>query len=267
MDIPATRLESDEEVRQALLKYRPVKPSAVQREPAPADDGPPLFHPTQRPATPLLTIFDDGADDGELVRIRRDEFTIGRCEGDLVIGHDVQMSARHAQLCSTVSKGKRRWQLVDLESTNGTHVRVSQAVLEHGQEFIVGKTRLRFEHPAPDESARRAAASPATRAWDTGANNGLAPAIVAVTENSRRLIISGGEAWLGKDAGYCQLVLDDDPFVSARHARVHRNNDGRWVIENNRSLNGVWLRIKRLPIKGSCRFMIGEQQCLVRIPR
>ena len=38
-------------------------------------------------------------------------------------------------------------------------------------------------------------------------------------------------------------------------------------IENNRSLNGVWLRIKRLPIKGSCRFMIGEQQCLVRIPR
>jgi pSer/pThr/pTyr-binding forkhead associated (FHA) protein len=272
MDIPATRLETDEEIRQALVKYRPARPPgvAVQREPAPADDSPPLFRPTQRPATPLLLVLDDGSEEGELIRIRGDAFAIGRSEGDLIVAHDSQISGRHAELRATVSKDKRRWHLADLSSTNGTYVRVSHAALEHGQEFIVGRTRFRFEQPQADDAKKvpPGPAAGATRPWQSGPQNPLTPALVEVvaTGSGRRTLIAEKELWIGKDPGYCQAVLTDDPFASARHARIHRDDAGRWVVENNKSLNGVWLRIKRLAIHDSCRFLLGEQQFLVRIP-
>lgn len=270
MAIQTTHLETDEEVRQALLKYRPVKPPgvAVHREPAPADDGPPLFRPTERPATPLLLVYDDGAEDGELIRIRKEQFSIGRAEGDLVIAHDSQISGRHAELRCTVSREKRRWHLADLNSTNGTYARISHALLEHGQEFIVGRTRFRFDHPRPEGASQRpASGDKATRPWQSNSNKGLAPSLVEVgtSGDGRRLIVTEKEIWIGKDVNYCQWVLSDDPFASARHARIHQDKEGRWVVENNKSLNGVWLRIKRLAVNDSCRFMLGEQQFLVRI--
>ncbi len=186
MDIATTRLESDDEVRQALLKYRkaPGPKVAAQREPAPADDSPPLFHPTERPPTPTLLVLDDGADDGETVRIRKDRFVMGRTEGDLLISHDGQMSGRHAELRHTFSKEKHRWHLVDLKSTNGTFVRIGHALLEHGQEFIVGRTRLRFEHPRVENTAdgQSNPAAQGTRLWQS-ASQELAPAIVVVNVN------------------------------------------------------------------------------------
>jgi pSer/pThr/pTyr-binding forkhead associated (FHA) protein len=264
-----TRLETNEEVREALARYRPAARGAVpaQRQPAPADDSPPLFRPTQRPPMPVLTVFDDGSDKGESIRIRKESFIMGRAEGDLVIAYDVQMSGRHAEVRCTASKNKRHWQLVDLNSTNGTYVRIGHAVLEHGQEFIVGRTRFRFEHEAA-QAAQRSAASQATQPWQSGAANVLAPSIVELTAtlDGSRSLITQSEVWVGKDASYCQVVLRDDPFASARHARVYRDDEGRWVIENNKSLNGVWLRIQRLPLNGTCRFLLGEQQFMVRIP-
>ena len=63
------------------------------------------------------------------------------------IPHDAQISGRHAELRQALVKEKYRWSLVDLQSTNGTYVRVGQAILEHGQEFLIGCTRFRFEKP------------------------------------------------------------------------------------------------------------------------
>ena len=269
MAVQGTRLETNEEVREALARYRPPARGAapLNQQPAPPDDNPPLFRPTRRPPMPVLTVFDDGSEKGESIRIRKEAFAIGRTEGDLVIAYEGQMSARHAELRCSASKNKHHWQLVDLNSTNGTYVRIGHAVLEHGQEFIVGRTRFRFEHEAVP-SAGRSAANQATQPWQTGAANVLTPSIVELnaTLDGPRLVITQSETWLGKDANYCQLVLRDDPFVSARHARVHRDEEGRWIIENNKSLNGVWLRIQRLLLKGTCRFLLGEQQFMVRIP-
>ena len=186
MAIEATRLETDEEVQQALLKYRksPRPKVSAPREPAPADDSPPLFHPTERPPMPTLLVLDDGADDGELVRVRQERFVIGRAEGDLLIPHDGQISGRHAELRHVLSKEKHRWHLLDLKSTNGTFVRIGHALLEHAQEFIIGRTRLRFEHPQPDaaSSKRSNAADGATRPWQSAPQD-LAPAVVAVDSN------------------------------------------------------------------------------------
>lgn len=272
MVIEATRLETDEEVRQALLKYRKPAPAglAAPHEPSPADDSPPLFHPTERQPTPILVVLDDGAEDGEPVRIRQERFIIGRSEGDLLIPHDGQMSGRHAELRHSFSKEKHRWHLLDLKSTNGTFVRIGHALLQHGQEFIVGRTRMRFEQPRPDgqPDGRPSAALQATRPWQSHAE-ALAPSVVLVKADGagQRVVVAERELWLGKDRQHCQLVLADDPFASARHARIRQDEEGRWIIENNKSLNGVWLKIERLALSGTCRFLLGEQQFLFRIPK
>jgi len=265
MDVQTTRLESDEEVRQALAKYR----SGGRETPAGAtagDDQPALFRPTQRPATPVLIALDDGADDGETVRIRKERFVIGRNDGDLTIANDGQMSGRHAELRRSIHKGRHRWTLVDLGSTNGTFVRIRHAMLESGQEFIVGRTRFRFELPKA-----RIDANPAeqpTRSWLDGEVTATLPALVRVTVDGsgERVQIDGTDLWIGKNPDFCHAVLADDPFANARHARVQRDAEGRWTVENNKAPNGVWLRIERLRLSGTCRFLLGEQQFLLRIP-
>ncbi len=282
MSYESTRLETDEEVEHAIRRYRPaaarppippapVAPPAPPPAAAPADDGPPLYRPTRRPPMALLTVFDDGVEFGETIRIRNEQFVIGRTEGDLVISHDAQMSGRHAELRRKPHKDKHRWVLSDLESTNGTYVRVGHSLLQHGQEFMIGRTRYRFENRVdePADEKPLAAAPQTTRPWPSGPERDLVPVVVELLGEATgsRVRISGREAWLGKDAGHCQVVLRDDPFASARHARIRLDDEGRWLIENNKSVNGVWLRVERIALKGgACHFMLGEQQFVVRIP-
>ena len=219
-----TRLETEDDVRRALEMHRPAARGQLPAsgEPAAAasgDDRPPLFRPTLRPPTPILTVCDDGAEEGQRIRIRKDCFAIGRTEGDLVIPNDSQISGRHAELRQSLVKEEYRWNLVDLRSTNGTYVRVGQAVLEHGQEFLVGRTRLRFENqPAADPVAPKpTAGEQGTRFWQAPAAGGQCPAIVELANagTGARFLLSGPESWLGKDAARCQIVLSKDPLVSA----------------------------------------------------
>ncbi|HEX4415299.1 MAG TPA: FHA domain-containing protein [Lacipirellulaceae bacterium] len=275
MPIQATRLETEEDVRRALVARRPEAASAkspVSRRPAPADDAPPFFRPFLRPTTPIVTICDDGAESGESLRIRKKEFVIGRSEGDLTIPHDGQMSSRHAMFRQTSVRNQLRWALIDLNSKNGTFVRVGHALLEDGSEFVVGRTRLRFEN----ESGTRgqgtngtpaSAADQATQPWRSPNSRSDVPAIVELTDDGmgRRVMLNKPEIWMGKDSAHCQIVLADE-FVSARHARVRCDEDGRWVLENNKSVNGVWLKIDQIAIKESCRFMLGEQLFLFQVP-
>jgi len=269
-----TRLETEDDVRRALEMHRPAArgrlPAAAA--PAAADDCPSLFRPTLRPPTPILTICDDGSEDGESIRIRKDCFTIGRTEGDLIIPNDAQISGRHAELRQTFAKEKYRWSLVDLKSTNGTYVRVGQAVLEHGQEFLIGCTRFRFENrPAADPAPPKptGASEQSTRFWQSPASDGRCAAIVELTNagEGARFLLDGPENWVGKDASRCQIVLSKDSLVSARHARLRRQDDGRWVVENNKSVNGVWLRVEQISFKGTCRFMLGEQKFTISAPQ
>lgn len=273
MAIQATRLETEDDVRQALNAFRP---GAVAKAPAkggqaPADDAPPIFRPSLRPSTPVLTICDDGLETGETIRIRTNPFVIGRTEGDLKVPHDGQMSSRHAALKLSTVKDKPRWTLVDLKSTNGTYVRVAHAVLEDGSEFVVGRTRLRFENKSlagAAQSRKTAAAEQTTQLWQQPDANHSAPALIELAGDGtgRRALISKHETWLGKDPSHCQMVLPADPYVSARHARIRYDDEGRWVLENNKSVNGVWLKVEQIAFKDSCRFMLGEQLFLVQVP-
>ena len=286
MSIQGTRLETAEEVRQALASHRaggavaaprPAGQAAVRverelpmvpRSAAPADDAPIPFRPTRRPPTPILVVHDDGEEDGELVRLRQERLLIGRTDGDLTFPQDVQMSGRHAELVRTFSKEKFRWHLADLKSTNGTYVRIGHAILEHTQQFIVGRTRYRFDNPAATTNAESPARGvQTTQLWQSNSAAEQLPTLVEVGVDGGGTVtaLRGCEAWIGKDTSYCQVVPSDDPFVSARHARLRQDEAGRWTIENNKSFNGVWLRVDRIQLKGTCSFLLGEQQFTLRI--
>lgn len=271
-----TRLESEDDVRRVLQTLRAA---ASGRMPATnalaaAEDAPPLFRPTIRPPIAILTVCDDGTDDGELIRIRTDRFVIGRTEGDLIVPNDAQISSRHAELRQFLVKDKYCWSLVDLQSTNGTYVRVGQAVLEHGQEFFIGRTQFRFESQPAAESAAPKPPITSERGTRfrplavTGGQMSAGRPATLVELNSAgegsRFCLESPETWVGKDASLCQIVMARDLLVNARHARIRYQDDGQWLLENNRSVNGIWLRIEQISFQGTCRFMLGEQRFVIR---
>ncbi len=56
-------------------------------------------------------------------------------------------------------------------------------------------------------------------------------------------------------------IVLDDPTVSGRHVLIEREADGRWILRDNDSKNGVKvgdLRVKSAPLKPGVVFHIGE---------
>jgi pSer/pThr/pTyr-binding forkhead associated (FHA) protein len=215
----------------------------------------------------LLCVLDDGRDDGEWVRIRTDHFVIGRTEGNLLIPHDTMISSRHAEITRHADKGHHRWFLTDLQSTNGTYVRVSSVPLRHGQEVLIGTHRFRFEAGAVDLGEGDAELGMATRGWQQVNPVELLPALVELTPQGegQRFTLDRQDHWIGRDARQCSVVLAHDALVSPRHARMHRDAQGRWVLDNASSLNGTWLRIPKLQLDVTCQFQLGEQRFLLKI--
>jgi pSer/pThr/pTyr-binding forkhead associated (FHA) protein len=268
----ATRLESDEEIGQALQARRarlagseaPTRPGA----PAAAEVEPQPERPVERPPLALLCLLDDGKADGEWVRLRADRTVLGRTEGEVRIPHDGQISGRHAEIVRQRASGGYRWLLADLQSTNGTFVRIGSSVLRHENELWIGGSRYRFETgAAPEAVAEADAAQGTTRAWSTEPIRALVPSLVEVTPAgpAQRVPLTLPEYWIGRDGQRCAIARPDDVLLNARHARLYRDPKGQWHIENNKSLNGLWFRITEpMPLGSACRFRLGEQQFLFR---
>ena len=266
LPVEGTRLESAEEIRRVLQARRTptVKEAAVE------PDAPP-FRPARRPPMALLCLLDDGRDDGEWIRLRADRTVIGRTEGDVRIPHDAMISGRHAELSRHLDQGRYRWVLVDLQSTNGTYVRVGGAILKHNQELLIGSRRYRFdaalqgiadaEAPEADDGGPQG-----TRGWKSLAPADLVPSLVELTPQGegQRFFLNKAENVVGRDPS-CAVVLANDPLVSPKHARILRDAKGRWHVENTASVNGTWIRVERMALDAACQFQLGEQRFLLRI--
>ena len=223
----------------------------------------------------LLTVFDDGDDSGETIRLRAASFMIGRVEGDLIIPHDGGISGRHAELSHVGSRGASRgWYLRDLQSTNGTFVRASTVILFAEQEVLIGRIRFQFD-PAATSAVPAAAPisgpADATRKWQGLSAKDIAalgkPSLVEMTPRGegRRYPLAEPEVWIGRDPNQCTIVLND-ATVDPRHARVHRDAKGRWVLENARATNALWVRAcRRFPIDRGGQFQCGEQRFAIKI--
>lgn len=111
-----------------------------------------------------------------------------------------------------------------------------------------------------------AASAKGTVNWGSGPAVALTAALVELTPagSGQRFPLGQAECWIGSDKG-CTVARPDDPFVSPRHARLYRDAKGQWHAENNKSLNGLWLRVEQMPIERACQFQLGEQRFILRV--
>jgi hypothetical protein len=277
-----TVLETDEDIRQALLSghkgRRPGPAVAVEPSvPVPAAPSPGVaraavpFRPTARPPVAVLTVFDDGKTDGEVIRIRDHRFIIGRTEGDFCIPLDGRISARHLEITHQVVGGLHRWVVTDLQSTHGMFVRVSRTVLADKAEFLVGKGRYRFDAPFTDagqtvDHLGNEAGFGQTQGLDEGPAT-FRPAAVTELVGSdigNRALLVKNEYWIGSDPT-CPICRPDDPFCEPRHVRLYRGSRGNWHAEHHKTPNGLWLRMPQITVESLAQFQIGEQRFQLRV--
>jgi pSer/pThr/pTyr-binding forkhead associated (FHA) protein len=242
-------------------------------EAAREDDSAQPFRPLFRPPVAILEICDDGADAGEVIRMRADSITIGRSNADVVIPHDSQISSTHARITRRLVGGMFQWFLTDLDSTNGTFIRVAKVALADGQLVLLGSHRYVFRAaqmpvapPGPEAGPRNQ-----TQGWQQISAADVARLTSTLvrlnpdgTEQSYRL--DRDDLLIGQSSEACQIVLAGDPAVSRIHARVRRGGDGRFVLENANSRNGVWLGIREQRLHKSSHFQLGEQRFRLRVP-
>ena len=224
-----------------------------------------VFRPTSRQPLAVLTILDDGSrEEGEAIRIRSPKFSIGRDSGDVQMPFDTDMSGKHAELRCQKRDGRFRWYLIDRKSTNGTFVRGFRAMLSKESELMIGGRRYRFRQPEQGDGAAETAAlqTQAYRAPNRTMVEQFMPQLKEIgvsEENAPSFSIGGSETIVGSDPK-CQITIKSDPFVSPRHARFYQDERERWVVEDQKSLNGVWIRVKRFPMDKTTEFQLGQQR-------
>lgn len=236
------------------------------------------FRPQHRPPTAVLWVMDDDQQSAERFRIRGSTYSIGRVRADLLLPHDEQVSTTHAEICRRLENGRYFWYLRDLDSTNGTFVKLAKARLRPQREFRIGGRRFSFAgDPAgpPVEANGRVEAhdettSRETHAWVATPNADDGPAmLVDMTGGKPKgtyplVKTETGDLWIGRDRTSCWLTLDD-PMVSPRHARLYLDSEG-WVLEDADSLNGTWLRVDELRLATGSEFELGEQRFRITFP-
>jgi len=243
----------------------------VHPEPAAARPAIP-FRPMARPKVAMLTVCDDGKSDGEVIRIRGHRFIIGRTEGDLCIPIDGRISARHVEITlQTIGGVHHRWVITDLQSTHGLFVRVSRTRLVDQAEFLAGNGRYRFDAPqyAAGVNTDHIASEPGfsqTHGWADAASPHRPPALTEVLghEIGNRVLLGKPEYWIGADPA-CAICRADDPFCEPRHVRLHRKANGAWHAENNKTQNGLWVRMSQITVESLAQFQIGEQRFQLRV--
>lgn len=220
------------------------------------------YRPTLRPPMAKLIVYDDGSESGEVVRIRQSSFVIGRTEGDLIIPHDSQISSRHLEIQRRERPGGFDWVLRDLGSTNGTFVRATQIIVKPNQVMMIGGKR--FGQIPPRSAGNIGATIEGEKELLDVAQEGFDELVPCLQEinydgGGKRHKLTKQEHWIGSDPIQCSILVND-PTVSPQHARIYQDKQGRWIIDDAKSLNGIWLRIKELNLGRGGYFHCGEQR-------
>ena len=190
-----------------------------------------------------LTIQDDQGTKPVVVHFVRDEYTVGRDEGNAVRLTERNISRHHARLM----KAGEDWRLQDLGSYNGCYVngaRVGEPqALQHGDLIQLGDYRLTLE----DETAT------------AGRTDGVLtlPGRPGINTQADRLVLMAGpgagqEFVLGADrmvlgrGEECDISINH-PSVSRVHAEIRRLGEGRYEFVDLGSANGVRVNGAEMP--------------------
>ena len=225
------------------------------------------FRPVLRPPVPVLTVLDDGSlEQGEDVRLRREQCSIGRTSGDIQLPNDPSVSGNHAEIRRTSWNGGFQWHLHDLDSVNGTFVRCVRAVLHHNAILVLGSRRFRLRNPLKPNSMPVAGhhTNPlevmhsSGTVWPVLVEASAKPGVVEFPLRSERLVI-------GRAGGNADIKLDD-PLLANRHAELKRLRDGTWMISAETTRNGIWVSVSAVGLTPHCFFRCGEQRFRFVIP-
>lgn len=224
-----------------------------------------VFAPRRRPWYPQLIIVDDhSADSGELVRLRKDTFTLGRSGCDLSFPAEGLMSGTHAKVSlQEISTNHWDWVLEDLASRNGVFVRQNEFQLRPGNEFLIGGTKVivhgdrqltrKSEEPIPFYAAYEADAAQIRNRSELE----ICPYLFS--QEATILPLPAKRMQLGRN-GEGAISLAVDPFVEPLHALIQKTDSLSWKIVDQKSLNGIWVRIRRAVLSQTTSFILGEQR-------
>ncbi len=246
--------------------------TVLQRRKPDPDAARTKFRPRLRPPMLVLCAWDDDGEYGHWIRVYGDRFVIGRGEGDLIIPHDPGMSQRHAELVRERGEGRWVWRLRDLQSTNGSFVRIDHSTLHDGQVLLIGSGRYQFKGVAQGGKLAQATGQPAkTMMVPTYRPEDFTPMLVRLAidgEEDEKMFLTPGEQWIGT-ADSCQLRGRggaEDLLLDARHARIYQTGREQWEIQDAGSNNGTWTMISEVVIDDSIQFQLGEQRFVARVP-
>jgi hypothetical protein len=230
------------------------------------------FLPRQRPVYPKLTIVDDGADisaavaepAGEVIRLRRAAFVLGRNQGDLTFPAETMMSGEHAKISlDKIAPGVWCWMLHDLESRHGLFIRIKETFLENGCELLIGATKLRISLSSVFSTRNRQPSSVENFLCYNSSDTAKFPALSLESysqESTRKLLrLTKRKYEIGsKVEGNGRI--DGDPFMEPHHLTLHCPDGQAWKALDQNSYNGTWLRIRSAPLTHQSVFMAGEQR-------
>ena len=204
------------------------------------------FVASGRPAVPRLCVLDDSSDaDGEWFWVRERIFSIGRMEGMVRIGHDPDISAKHARIERIVDDGEESWKLVDESSTNGTFVRISQIELGNDNELRMGSSFYR---------------------WSQSLVDGKLVGYLQILDGSERgWTFDQATTFILGRSKQSRCHLGEDPCLDGSHASLSFAHNDRWVIRDLDSLNGIWLRVQEWRLVNGSEFMLGGQRLVFQV--
>jgi DNA-binding NtrC family response regulator/pSer/pThr/pTyr-binding forkhead associated (FHA) protein len=212
---------------------------------------------------PELAFFRHGE---ELLRVALgDRTAIGRATDCDVSLPDPALSRVHA----VVERRGDGFLLLD-RSGRGTRLggrTVHEAALQDGAELTLGAWRALFRTASPGaDDAPTRAASGSTRVRQPPPTSPLPPAArIRIRERERERVESLplDGVTVGK-RGVADVAVDD-PFVSARHARIEAR-DGRWQLVDLGSTNGTFLggaRVQRIELPLGVAVTVGEAELVL----
>ncbi|MFO0943977.1 MAG: FHA domain-containing protein [Pirellulales bacterium] len=225
-----------------------------------------LIQPMRRVAYPRLTLLDDGKiDEGEIIRIRKEDFIIGRSEGDLTFPLESLMSSRHCRL-TLLQKADQEyhWTIEDLGSRHGTYLRCAEVSLVPGMEFLAGGTRFRLIGPK-----RLRMATPTNKieyyqgTFDSNPKvEQLEVCSYSISHSAQHLKLNQKKVEVGR---LNNQVLSTDPFLEPVHFSMEKTSDA-WKIVDRKSHNGIWVRIQSTRLSSYDQLTIGEQRLVFQLP-
>ncbi len=208
------------------------------------------------------------AADGPPIRYLLDasRISIGRGPENDIVLIDIKVSRRHAEL-SCISG---RIELKDLGSSNGFKCngkRVRSAVLHHGDQLVIGASRLHFFESDRDFQDEQTALTAMGEPLDQNiADHSVARLVVSRPDGTQAYLLTGEIQTLGR--GSKVDIVIDDVNASRLHATLEREGEV-WTLVDQGSSNGTFVdgeRIERQVLRAGLSFAIGEVVCVFQPP-